>query len=135
MSSHSRKRLIVLAAVLALSPTPPVGAAPAPPGPARITWSVPEVSETITAGTKKEVTITLRASAELTNVALWMSPSLEEVLTLNPTRFDSLAPNQDYKVVLTFEASSGEHGGTIQVKLGEATVPAPLTIALRVTRR
>ena len=107
-----------------------------PPGPARITWSVPEVSETVTAGAKKQVTITLRATAELTNVALWISPSLEDVLTLSPARFESLAANQDYKLVLTFEASSpGDRGGTIHVKLGEATVPAPLTIALKVTRR
>ena len=123
MRLRSWTRLLFVTPLLALAP-------------ARISWSVPEVSEAITAGGKKQVTITLRASAELTNVALWVSPSLEGVLTLNPERFDSLSADQEYKVVLTFQgATAGEHGGTIHVKLGEATVPVPLTIALRVTRR
>ncbi|MBI3694748.1 MAG: hypothetical protein HY238_07910 [Acidobacteria bacterium] len=139
MKSPARTPLPFLALVVALALAGLGRAAAAPPGPARVRWSVPEVSETITAGTKKAVTITLRSTHDLANVSLWMSPSLHQLVTIKPMRFDSLAANQDYEVILAFEAPAAapaeQHGGTVHVKLGEATVPVPLTIGLRVTRR
>ena len=128
--------LFVLLATLALESG---RAAPLQRGPARVRWSVSEVSDTITAGTKKTVTVTLRSTHELANISLWMSPSLEQVLTIQPARFETLAAGQDHEVKLIFvapaSAAAEEHGGTVHVKLGEATVPAPLTIGVRVTRR
>ena len=109
-----------------------------PPGRGRISWSVAEVTETVATGTNKTVRVTFQSAQELTNVSIWLSPSLEQVLTVKPPRFDKLAAGKDYEVTLTFAARAsdpaGEHGGTMHVKLGEATVPVPLTVALRITR-
>jgi len=109
-----------------------------PPGRGRISWSVPEVSETVRAGSSKPVRITLLSAQDLSNVTLWVSPSLEQVLSIKPVRFDTLAAGRNYEVTLTFAARAsepaGEHGGTMHVKLGEATVPVPLTIAVKVIR-
>src|SRR5688572_29853111 len=95
-----------------------------PPGRGRINWSVAEVTETIAAGANKTVRVTFQSAQELTNVSIWLSPSLEQVLTVKPPRFHKLAAGKDYELTLTFAARAsepaGEHGGTMHVKLGEA---------------
>lgn len=110
-----------------------------PPGTARIRWSVEGISESIKPGSRKVVTLTIRSTQELNGASLWISPSLRHILTIRPARLESLAANQNHELQLTFEvpatAPAEEHGGTVHVKLGEATVPVPLTVDIRVMPR
>ena len=106
---------------------------------ARIRWSVEQVSETITAGSMKSVTISLRSSSDLSDVSLWLPPSISELVTVKPAFLASLADNEDQELTLTFSipggAEVGEVGGTLQVKRGDPTVPTPLNIHIVITAR
>jgi hypothetical protein len=139
-SKGSRARILYFLATAGLAAilAQPGLAQPGPPGAARIRWSLPEVSETVEAGAAKSVTITLSSTQRLDKVSLWATPSVAPFLAIKPTGFDSITANQPHEVVLTFaapvSAPAEEHGGTLHVKLGEATVPVPLTIGLRVVR-
>jgi uncharacterized membrane protein len=103
-------------------------------GPA-VRWSLDEVAETMEVGSSKTLTITMRSRVDLANVSLWLSPSVSQLITVKPSLIETLPANQEQEITLTIRipasAQTGEEGGTLHVKRGEATVPAPLGINLR----
>jgi uncharacterized membrane protein len=103
-------------------------------GPA-IRWSLDEIAETLEVGSSKSLTIKMQSRVDLANVSLWLSPSVSQLMTVKPSLIEMLPANQELEITVTIRvpagAQTGEEGGTLHVKRGEATVPAPLGINLR----
>src|SRR5438093_2416962 len=99
--------LTIVLVSIAAKPGPASQPVPAPqqqsPDP-KITWSVPQLSETLFPGTSKTVTVRFRSTENLGAVAVWATPSLDGVVSANPTTFSSILANRDYEITLKLSA-------------------------------
>ena len=86
------------------SPAPAPVPSPAPPPEASsptITWSVPQLTQTMFPGTSSTVTLSFQSNQNLPGVNVWITPSLEGILSANPASFASITANQPYQISFT----------------------------------
>lgn len=109
-----------------------------PPGGPTITWSVPELSETMFPGTSSTTTVSFRSSQNLSNVALELTPSLDGMVSVSPTTFPTITAGQTHQVNVTMKAPPAfqkrSFGGTLHVKSEDKpprTYANPLNIGLK----
>src|SRR5262245_10237312 len=69
------------------------------PTPSGIAWSATTgVSETLFPGTSKAVTVKFRSNQNIDNVGVSITPSLDGIVSVDPTQFASLVANRDYAI-------------------------------------
>src|SRR6267142_1296216 len=85
-----------------------------------ITWSVPKLAQTMFPGTTSTLTVRFSSNRDLVNVAVWVTPSLKNLVATSPSTFSSIAANQDYQLAVTLSApqvfENGTFGGTIHLR-------------------
>lgn len=109
-----------------------------PIGPPKITWSIPRVSEVIFPGASKTMTVNFQSSGDLSNVVVWITPSLDGIVSTAPKTFLSITANRSYEIAITLLAPQSnqkrDFGGTIHLRNGSGpprTYAEPLTVILR----
>jgi hypothetical protein len=141
--------LTVVALVVALSiilvkpasprplPEPPYPAPAPSEGPA-ITWSASQFTATLFPGGNSTTTVSFRSNQNLAGIVVWITPSLNGIVSAAPSTFPSVVANQDYPLTLTLKAPSAfqkrSFGGTIHIRNAGSparTYDAPLTADLR----
>lgn len=94
----------------------------APPGTtnARITWSVPLVTQTIFPGSTSTVAVSFQSNQNLARVVIDITPSLNGIVSATPTSFASITASQSYQITLTLTAPPAfikrSFGGTIHIR-------------------
>jgi hypothetical protein len=128
-------------------PLPPLPAlapsaqAPAPmpqaTGPT-ITWSVPQLTQTMFPGTSATVTVSFQSDQNLIGVVVDVTSSLDGIVSANPASFAAITANQPYQVTLTLSAPpefiKRSFGGIIHVRnanLPRNTYATPLAVNLQ----
>jgi hypothetical protein len=117
----------------------PLAASPSPPAQPRITWSVPDLAETMFPGTQKTVNISFQSDQNLGDTTVWVTPSLDGTLSTSPTAFPSIAAGQTYQLSVTLSAPQAfqrrSYGGTIHLRSANGpprTYAPPLPVNLQV---
>ncbi len=127
-------------------PAPPAPApqaqAPAPvpqaTGPT-ITWSVPQLTQTMFPGTSSTVTVSFHSDQNVTGVIVDVTSSLDGIVSANPASFAAITANQPYQITLTVSAPpefiKRSFVGAIQLRNADQ-VPyvygSPLKIGVRI---
>src|SRR3989344_1450454 len=108
------------------------------PSQPKITWSVNEISETLFPGTSKTVTVKFRSDQNIEAVVVRMTPSLDDVVSANPTNFSSIMKNHDYELRITLAppgiTQKKNFGGTIQLRDADKsprTFAEPLQVGIK----
>jgi hypothetical protein len=103
----------------------------------KITWSVPQLSQTMFPGTTSTVTVSFRSDQNLTGVAVDITPSLSSIVSASPASFASITVNQPYQITFTFTAPpqfiKRSFGGTVHIRnagIPTGTYDTPLTVNL-----
>src|SRR5438093_499163 len=84
-----------------------------------VTWSQPTVLEFLVPNQTKILVMTFRSNQNLSNVSVFVTPSLSSVVAATPTTFSQIVANQPYQLSLTLRAASTSEtkfDGTIQLK-------------------
>jgi hypothetical protein len=115
--------------------------APAPPVPATgptITWSLPQLTQTMFPGSSSTVSVSFRSDQNLPGVVVDVTPSLPGVISASPASFASITTNQSYQVALTLSAPPAlqkrSFGGTIHLRNSSGppkTYAQPLSVKLQ----
>src|SRR5262249_8519171 len=115
-----------------LSPVP----APEATGPT-ITWSVPQLTQTMFPGASSTVTVNFESDPNLGGLAVDLTPSLAGIVSGSPVSFASVAANQPYRVTFTLLAPPAfikrTFGGTVHIRNAGTpprTYDTPLAINL-----
>src|SRR5579872_53250 len=82
------------------SPTPTPGPLPETADPT-ITWSIPQLMQTIFPGASSTAAISFQSNQNLAGVNVWVTPSLDGVVSTSPVSFGSIVANQPYQIMLT----------------------------------
>jgi len=119
--------------------TSPPEPSPQPAEPT-ITWSVPQLSQVLFPGTSSTTSVSFQSNEALTDVAVDVTPSLKDIVSVSPATFSSVAAGQNYTLTLNLAAPSTfterSFGGTIQLRdLGSPPkiYAPPLNVVLGVT--
>jgi hypothetical protein len=72
---------------------------------------------------------------EAKNVELWMTPSLSQILKVEPLQFNEIRANEKNAVKLRFSGSAGEYEGTLHVKSEGFNLANPLSIEVKITKK
>jgi len=114
------------------------GAQPAAATGAPVVWAPRVVTATLAPGASQDVTATFTVTRALTNVRVRLVPPHGTAVTVTPGTFASLQPGQTYTVHLHLQVPAGAHRGAyntvLQLRTGQRTVPAPLSVHIRVAR-
>jgi hypothetical protein len=105
---------------------------------APVVWTPRVVTATLAPGASQDVTATFTVTRALTNVRVRLVPPRGTAVTVTPSTFASLQPGQTYTVHLHLQVPAGAHRGAyntvLQLRAGQRTVPAPLSVHIRVAR-
>jgi hypothetical protein len=105
---------------------------------APVVWAPRVVTATLAPGASQDVTATFTVTRALTNVRVRLVPPHGTAVTVTPSTFASLQPGQTYTVHLHLQVPAGAHRGAyntvLQLRAGQRTVPAPLSVRIRVAR-
>ena len=71
-----------------------------------VTWSQPTVLEFLVPNQTKILVMTFRSNQNLSNVSVFVTPSLSSVVAATPTTFSQIVANQPYQLSLTLRAAS-----------------------------
>lgn len=104
-----------------------------------ITWSAPQIEETLFPGTSTTQTVRFRSSEALSEIAVEVTPSLNNIVSVEPVLFPSILADRDYELMVTISAPTvpqvRSFGGELRLLNADntsRTYAAPLTISLRV---
>lgn len=110
-----RKRLLVLSAVLALVVLSLLLASAAFAKQVRrgrpVQWDPPKIREEVSPGQVFTTTVTLTATRDLGLVRLWVTPSLQGILTFTPSEPFTLNADSPQEVTITLTVPSEEELG------------------------
>jgi len=85
-----------------------------------VTWSVPQLSQTMFPGSSARVTVSFQSDQNLAGVAVDVTPSLDGIVSASPASFAAITANQPYQITLTLTVPPGfikrSFGGTIHVR-------------------
>src|SRR5713101_45302 len=104
-----------------------------------ITWSQPTILEFLVPGQNKTLAMTFRSNQTLSNLSVFVTPSLSSLVTGTPATFSTIVANQAYQLSLRLQAgaqSEVKFDGTVQIKSAapgsSATYaqPLPMTIVI-----
>jgi len=85
-----------------------------------ITWSLPQLSQTMFPGTSTSTTITFRSDQNLSEIVVGPTQSLNGIVSASPASFPSITANQNYQITFTLTAPPAfqkrSFGGTIHIR-------------------
>jgi hypothetical protein len=120
------------------SPEPSPSPQDSPSGQAKITWSVPQLSATMFPGTQMTTTVSFQSDQNLASTTVWVTPSLDGILSATPASFTSIVANQTYQLTVNLAAppefQKRSFGGTIHIRNTDGpprTYATPLTVNLQ----
>lgn len=102
--------------------------------PAKISWSVSRITESML----EEGSITVEFTSDqdvLDGVTVRPTPSLRRTLDVEPSGYDEILAGEVYEVTVSVKGEEGltqTTGGTIHIKQGSRTLARPLNVSLKV---
>ena len=122
-------------------PSPAPGApqvAPAQSAGPMLSWSLPQLAQTMFPGTSSTVVVSFRSDQNLTDAVVDITPSLNGIVAANPTSFAAITAGQSNQITLTLTAppefTKRSFGGTIHLRNGSGppkTYDQPLAVNLQ----
>jgi|GEM_PF-1724432 len=104
--------------------------------PAKVSWSAQHLDLEVTKGGYTEREVEFSVTQDTGPVTIEAVPSLQEVVSLLPARFDRLEAGQLYSTRLVVapsdDAEERAYGGTIHLRNAASTIPATLKVKIRV---
>jgi len=89
-------------------------------GKSTIAWSLPKIEEEQFLGTAKAIVVKFVSKKDLENVQIWITPELEDFLTVIPESFDKINRNEIIQIEIIasipLNTSIGSYDGTIHLK-------------------
>ncbi len=111
-------------------------AKPQPSPKVRITWQPDRYFATVVQGTAQSGILELAVSEPLSNVSIFVTPSIADFVSTRFEPINDLVPGRHYQVSITVEAplslAPGMYTGTIHLRSGAATRPSVLPVLLQV---
>jgi hypothetical protein len=112
--------------------------APEPAGGPTITWSVPQLTQTMFPGTSSTVSVSFQSNQNLQGVDVWITPSLDGIVSASPASLASVTANTPYQVAFTLTAPpqfiKRSFGGAVHIRNAGTppkTYDPPLTVNLQ----
>lgn len=103
-----------------------------------IRWSQSQVSTTLGDGhtINEPAEVTFGSTRYLSNVAIFVTPSLQGFVSVTPDHFENVQPNVTYSISLRFalppHVQPGMYEGTLHLRVGKATLAQNLKLSIDV---
>src|SRR5437879_12716420 len=79
-----------------------------------LTWSVTHLAQTLYPGSETKISESFRSNRKIERLDFWISPHMNAFISVYPPRFDSIVPNRDYPVIVTFTAPDMAKGAYLE---------------------
>jgi uncharacterized membrane protein YgcG len=101
----------------------------------KIKWIPEKVSVNFEEGEEIVYEVYFESDKEAKNVELWMTPSLSQILKVEPLQFNEIKANERNAVKLRFSGLAGEYEGTLHVKSEGFNLANPLSIEVKIAKK
>jgi hypothetical protein len=101
----------------------------------KIKWIPEKVSVNFEEGEEIVYEVYFESDKEAKNVELWMTPSLSQILKVEPLQFNEIKANEKNAVKLRFSGSAGKYEGTLHVKSEGFNLANPLSVEVKITKK